>query len=353
LGRAELADTRSFHEAGGVVRARTTAVIASRVMAPISDVHVRPGDRVARGTPLITLDVRESQANQTRASAALAAAGEAARAADLETQAAEARVALARATHERIKTLHAKRSATPQELDQAVADLTGAEAQLGSARAHAAAAGAAKDAALAAADAAAVSVSYGVLSTPFDGVVSERRVDSGSMAVPGAPLLVVEDPSALRLEVKLDEARAAGIEVGQQAEVRLDSANGAGWTPALVVERARIDPASHTFLVKVEIPGAASLRTGLFGRARFPSEPRRALTVPASALVRRGQLTFVYTVDADGLARLRPISAATLDGDKVEALAGIRDGDRVVLSPPESLTDGTRVVERQASGAGR
>ena len=79
-----------------------------------------------------------------------------------------------------------------------------------------------------------------------------------------------------------------------------------------------------------------------------PGRPRRALTVPTSALINRGQLTFVYLVDARGRARLRPISAGGVDADRSEVLAGLRDGDAIVTNPPPSLTDGARVAGEHA-----
>ena len=80
---------------------------------------------------------------------------------------------------------------------------------------------------------------------------------------------------------------------------------------------------------------------------RFPGAPRRALTVPASALVKRGQLTFVYRVDAERRVRLRPVSVAGHAQDRVEILAGLREGDEIVKSPPSPLTDGTPVTGEQ------
>ena len=86
------------------------------------------------------------------------------------------------------------------------------------------------------------------------------------------------------------------------------------------------------------------MRSGQFGRARFSGPARRMLTVPAAALLRRGQLTFVFVVDPDGVSRLRPISAGAAVADRVEALAGVRDGERLVIDPPASLVDGGRVT---------
>ena len=329
-------------ETGGVVRARATALIASRVLAPIAQVHVRPGDRVRKGDPLITLDAREAGANRARAGAAMTASLESARAAEDEVRSADAALVLARATHDRMSALHAKRSATTQELDQAVAALGGAEAHAASARAQLAAANASRDAAQAAAEGAGIAASYAVLAAPFDGVVTDRHADAGTMAVPGVQLMTVEDPSAYQLETLVDEARSASIAVGQHAWVRLDAADH--WAETQVIEIARVDPASHTFLVKIAMPSAAGSRSGAFGRARFEVAARRTLTLPVSAIVRRGQLTFVFRVDADGTARLRPIAPGSADENVVEVLAGLGEGDTVVAAPPPSLQDGTRIA---------
>ena len=336
----------SSFEAGGVVRAGAVALIASRVMAPITEVHVRPGDRVRRGATLVTLDARDSQANQGRADAASISAAEAVRAAEADVRAAESALALARLTHDRMATLHARRSATAQELDQAVAALKAADAQQASAQSRLAAAAAARDAAGASATGAAVSTTYAVLQAPFDGLITERHADPGTTATPGMPLLTVEDPATYRLEVRLDEARAALVQIGHTVQVRVDSTPGEGseWLDARVVEIARVDPVSHAFLVKLDLPASASWRSGLFGRARFPGPARRALIAPASSLVNRGQLTFVYLVDGDRRARLRPISIGVSGDHGIEVLAGLREGDVVVVNPPPSLIDGARVA---------
>jgi RND family efflux transporter MFP subunit len=315
-------------------------------MAPILAVHVVPGDRVRRGAPLITLDGREIAANRSRAAAAFASAVAAARAAESDLKSAQAAATLARATHDRIRTLHDKRSATPQELDQAASALDMADAQLTAARARVAAAAAARDAAQAASDAAAITASYAVLAAPFDGLVTERSADPGVMAAPGLPLVTVEDATGFRLEVTLDEARAAHVALGHAAHVQIGDAGSANfWTGAARVgEIARVDPASHSFLIKLDLPNQPSLRSGLFGRARFAGPTRQTLVIPASAAIRRGQLTFAYVVNTENRAILQPVSPGAETHERLEVLAGIREGDRVITDPPPSLSDGTSVA---------
>lgn len=342
IARAELADLPSPIEAGGVVRARLTAPVAARLMAPIADVKVRAGARVRRGDTLVVLDGREMSANKARAQAGLAASQQAIAAAEAQQRATQAQLTLARATYTRVDALHAKRSATAQELDEVSAALRGAEAQAAAADAGLSQARAGLDAARAGADAATIGASYATLTAPFDGLVTERLADPGTMATPGMPLLTIEDTAAFRLEVRLDEARAASVHVGDEASVRIDTLPGVA-AQGRVVEIARLDAMSHSFLVKVELPPAEGIRSGLFGTATFAGPTHRSVAVPATALIPRGQLTFVYAVDGDGTARLRPVSAAAPVGNRVEVLAGVAPGDQVVLAPPPSLSDGARV----------
>ncbi len=353
---ATAGEAPAFVEAGGVVRAATTASIASRVLAPVVDVLVVPGDRVRRGQALVRLDARELEANRAGAAAALAAAEQAVHAADAAVQAADAARQLAAATHARIAGLREKRSATPQELDQAVAGLHAADAQAAGARAQAAQAASGLEAARAGGEAARVAASYAELVAPFDGIVTSRSIDPGTMATPGAPLLTLDDLRARHLEVRVDEARAAAVSLGAAAEVRLDHERGSddpdAWIAGRVVEIARLDAATHSFLVKIELPASVVAPSGAFGRARFAGTPRPAITAPASAIVRRGQLAFVFAVDDEGAARLRPVSVGAPFADRVELLAGVRAGDRLVDDPAPSLVDGARVAPAQ-DGAGR
>jgi RND family efflux transporter MFP subunit len=347
--RVDVGELTSSFEAGGIVRARTTALIASQVMAPIDDVHVTAGDRVRRGAALVTLDARGVRATEAGAAATALAAVEAVRAAEADARAADADLVLARATHDRVAALYAKRSATQQELDEAGAALASAEARRAGAVARTAAANAARDAARASSQAAIVAATYAVLSAPFDGVITERRAEPGSMAAPGIPLLVLEDASAYRLEVQIDESRAGSIAVGHAPSVRIngapdDTADTAPWMAGRVSEIARVDPASHSFIVKVDLPPSRAWRSGAFGRARFATGRRQALVVPSTALIRRGQLTFVYLVDAGERARLRAVSIGTVGASQTEVLAGLQRGDVVVNVPPVTLADGARVV---------
>lgn len=335
-----MAEIAEAIEAGGVVQARTTATLTARILAPVREVRVSPGDRVRSGQVLIVLDGRDLSAGARGARAAALAAGQGSTAAAAERQSAEAGLVLAQATHARIAGLHAKRSATAQELDDATASLRAAEARAAGAAARAQQAESAIEGASAASEAAATTESYAVITAPFDGVVTEKLVEPGNMASPGAPLLRIEDTRGFRLEVRVDESRVGQIQPGATVPVALDSGVGGATTTVsgTVTEISRaVDADARAFLVKVSLPDWSGLRSGLFGRARFAGTTRKALTVPADAIVKRGQVTSVFVVD-NGVARSRLVD---LRGNEV--LAGLSEKESVIVAPAPAVTDGRRV----------
>jgi RND family efflux transporter MFP subunit len=329
------------YEAGGVVQARTTAVITARMLAAVLDVRVAPGDRVKAGDLLVLLDGRDLGATAASARSAAVGAEQGLTAAAAEARAADAALVLARATYDRVSALQTRRSATPQELDEATAALRAAEARVAGAAARSAQAASGVESARAASEAAGTLESFTRLTAPFDGVVTAKMVDVGNMASPGLPLVRVEDTRGFQLEVRVDESRAGALLVDAVVPVVLDGSSGtdAVTLQGRVAEVSRaVDADTRAVLVKIALPQTPGVRSGMFGRARLPGAARRALTVPESALVRRGQVTSTFVVE-DGVARLRLVSVRG-----TEVLAGLGEGDVVVLDPPAGLADGRRVT---------
>jgi len=332
-----LADT---FDAGGVVQARTTATMTARILAPVREVRAVPGDRVRTGQVLLVLDGRDLAAHARSARAAELAAGQAASASAAEQQEADAALTLARATHSRIAALQAKRSATTQELDEATAALHTAEARAAGAVARTKEATSGVDSASAASEAAVTTASFALITAPFDGVITEKMVEPGNMATPGTPLMRLEDTRGFRLDVRVDQSRIGLIRAGERVAVSLDS--GAGGATAVVTGTVTeiglaVDADARAFLVKITLPDAATLRSGMFGRARFAGVTRRALTVPAGAIVRQGQVASVFVVEK-GVARLRLVNV-----QNTEVLAGLSEAEMVIVSPGAGVTDGRRV----------
>jgi membrane fusion protein, multidrug efflux system len=334
-------DWPSIYEATGTVKARTSAQISSRVMAYVREVRVRVGDHVAAGQTLIVLDAKDLEAREQTAEAGRAQAASAVAEADQAIVSARANLDLAQATFRRMKDLHDKKSISNQEFDEATTRQKLARANLDMALARRKEI----DTRIAQADAevnsAKIQTGYATVTVPFAGVVTEKSVDPGNLAVPGATLLTIEQQGGYRLEVTVGEDNLSKIRLGQSVEVRLDSLprplNGrvAEIVPA-------VDPASRSFTVKIDLPANPELRAGMFGRARFAIGKRKVLAVPAAAITQKGQMQWVY-VDDHGTARSRLITLGERQADNLEALSGLSAGERVISPLPANVTDGTRL----------
>ena len=146
------------------------------------------------------------------------------------------------------------------------------------------------------------------------------------------------------MEVTLDAARAAGITRGAPARVRLDSVPGHDLSGKVAEIEAGAESASQTLRIKIDLPADPALRSGLFGRAWFPRGERKALALPRTAIIERGQLRGVYALDKDRIARLRLVTLGAEAGDHVEILSGLSEGETVLLDPAGRELDGRKVI---------
>ncbi len=313
-------------EAVGTVRARNSAVIAARVSGTVTALHVREGDRVARGKLLLTIEAAETSAGAAGAKAGVEEA-------QRGVEEARARKRLADATFERYGKLFSEQAVTRQEFDGrqmekdvAAEGLARAEARLAQARETA--------------RAAAAVAGYSRVVSPLSGIVTAKSAEAGMTVFPGTPLLTVEEEGPYRLDATLAESLAGKARAGEQVRVVID---GIGELRGRVTEVVPVaDPASRTFTVKVEI-AARGLHTGTFGRAYFAVGSRPALLVPKTALVERGALTSVWVAGKDNIAGMRLIKAGRTLGDRVEILAGLSNGERIVVGGVEKVVEGARI----------
>jgi RND family efflux transporter MFP subunit len=334
----------STYEATGTVKARTSAVIAAKLMGYVREVKVRAGDRVREGQSLVTLDTRDLDVSSRRAEAACDEVRTAMPEADSAVAAAKANRDLAQVTFGRIQDLFQKKSISNQEFDEASARLKAAQAAVEMAEARRTQ----LNAKLAQVDqevrATEVTRSYADLPAPFAGIVVSRSIEPGSLAVPGEPLLTIEREGAYRLEASVEEEHLAAIRVGQPVAVTVDGVEQT--IDARVSEIVpAVDAASRTYTVKIDLPPLTAVHSGVFGRAAFQLASRSLVAIPAEAVVERGQLQSVLVAD-NGLAHTRLITAGQKAKDRVEVLSGLSAGEKVIVPIPRGLADGDRVEVR-------
>ena len=337
-------DWPATYEATGTVRARTTATMASKVMAYVQQVSAQVGDRVRQGQALITLDARDLDVNLRRAEAGGAEVQSAIPELENATAAAKANLDLAQTTFDRMKELAGKKSISNQEMDEASARLKAAEANyemMRSRRAQITSKAAVVEQEVRAAG---IMRDYARLAAPFNGVVITRTVEPGNLATPGAPLLTIEQDGLYRLEASVDESKLASVRVGQAVEAVLEADRKLNARVSEIVPS--VDSASRTYIVKLDLPATPNLRTGMFGRAVFPLGMQKVVAVPLAALMERGQLQSVFVVE-DGVAHTRLVTTGRHTKDGVEVLSGLNAGEKLVVPLPQGLQDGARVEVRQ------
>lgn len=358
---AEILETT---EALGTVRARTVTAVSSRIMGRILALHAREGSAVEAGRLLVELDDSDIAAQLKRAEAGLSQAesglaelerAEAAAAAALA--AAEAQRELAASTLARYRTLAERKAVAPQELDEVTARHKAAAAEVARAAAEGEVVRARRHQIRAAMETARAEIAgvqvlrtHTKIAAPTAGVVTATHAEVGAMAGPGLPLLTLESGRHW-LEIAVPESQLAGLRPGQSLRIAVD---GAGLSLAAPVAEILpvTDPATRTATVRIGLPAAPALRSGLFGRAWIPTGRRPALLVPRRSVVLRGQLQGLYVVGQDSIARFRLIQTGPDHADRVEVLAGLAAGERIVTSGIERVTDGARIQpERVRSGS--
>jgi len=320
-------------ETAGTVRAAQTTTLASQVMGNVVELRVREGDRVQRGEILAVIDDSQPRAALDRALAAELAAQQ-------QLVAAETDLALASSTLQRYQSLYERKSVSPQEYDEVNSRRQAALARRDLARAG-------QDQSKATLAQARTAFDYTRIRAPFDGVITEKKVDLGMLASPGMPLFTVEDVRRYRVEAPLSESDLSNAKVGQAISVFVDALGDAELHGRIGQIVPAADPGSRSFLVKIDLPQDPRLRSGLFGRARFPRGQRTAILIPRNAVVDRGQIQAVFVVDQNKVVALRYVTVGSRDGENVEILAGLQQGESIVATPGSLELDGKRIEAAQ------
>lgn len=348
--------TSDYYEAVGTVRAKTSTVLSAKIVGSITALHAREGDHVRAGQTLIEIDNRDARTQVSKAQAGVREAQTGTdevdkniRAAESAKAAAEANKVLAESTLKRYQVLRDRKSVSPQEFDEvetkykvAVAEVERADRMLQSLVARKKMVLARIDSAQADVAVAQVQAGFARVTSPINGVVITKHAEVGSLAAPGTPLLTIED-SNYRLEAAVEESQLRNIRLGANAIVTIDALGQEEMSGRVVEIVPTADPASRSYTVKIDIPSKSLLRSGLFGKARFISGERQILAIPNKAIVQRGQLSYVYVVDAAGIARMRLITLGKQGGDRVEVLSGLSNGERIVSDGTSLNREGMKV----------
>ena len=320
------ASVDNYYETSASVKSKTNSVISSMITGKVTSLAVQEGDRVSAGQLLLTIDSRDTAQRAIGASAGVAAAQKGVE------QAAQNKK-MADVTYQRYKNLYNEKVITKQEFDQystqkniaaleyqrAQAGVQQARAGLGEVRVY---------------------QSYARVTAPISGIVTQRNIDLGSTALQGQPILTIESPSNQEIVANVDESYLKQVSVGEEVNLVVD---GQTLKTQITTVVPSIDSMTRTFKIKLAAKG---LNSGLYAKIQIPVGKKDAIAVAQAAIVQKGQLTGVYTVDEQNIISYRLIKTGKNLGDKVEVISGLADGDKIIVSGVENAIDGGEISEK-------
>jgi RND family efflux transporter MFP subunit len=271
----------------GAVISRSLSQVSSQVPGRVAKIWVEAGTRVKPGDPLVTLSAAEYQARLNQAQAQLHQVA---------------------ADYKRYQFLFKEGAVSPQEFGAMEARYKTAQAQVAEA---------------------ATLKNYTMVRAPAAGVVGERRVAVGDLAQPGQPLVTLYNPDLLQIEGEVNDSYREQVRLGETARVSVPAVQFQADLPLAEIFPLSA-PGSRTFKVRTAMLKNPALVPGMFARLSLPLPPNRGILIPKDAVHVVGQLTMVKVV-VDNTAHLRQVKLGRQVGNKVEVLAGLQPGDRIIL----------------------
>jgi len=296
-----------YYITSGVVSSDHRVAISSRISGYVHAIAAREGDRVKLGQILVRVDPVNAKQALNRALADFADA---------------------RTDMERYRKLLAGQAVSKQQFDKVRLRFKVAKSRVEQARNQ---------------------LNYAEIASPVTGIVVKKAMNTGDMASPGVPILVVEDPMQLLVEADVSARAVAALHIGDAVNVVI---------PALQTTRSghirqlvnAADPVSHQFHVKIALDSIKNVHPGMFAEVRFRTGARKALLIPQAAVIHRSGLDGIYAVDAKGVLHYRQVRLGERHGEMVEIAAGLEGGDVLALAADTPLSTGMRVKAANTAG---
>ncbi len=308
----------------GTITPKQEALISPKIGGRIERIYVDEGDEVRKGKILVELERDRLEIAEKEAQAAL--------------KEAEAQLKNLQAVLKRRKKLFGEGVVGEEVYEDTSTEVALAEARVE--RAEAVLATARQD------------LEDSVVRAPFDGFVVEKRMNEGEMAsaTAASAILWVMDIRTVEVECGLSEDRRRFVSVGDEVLVEVDAYPGEAFGGKVTTVNPMVDPESRTFKIKIEILNETfRLESGMFARVKVIQRVKdEAVLIPLSAVTERRGDRVVFAVDGD-VARMKVVEVGMRQGDLVEVIRGVDDGELVVVEGFYALKDGVKVKAAETS----
>ena len=302
----------------GSLQGYVQSPIYARAAGYVKRWHKDIGSRVTKGEVLAELETPEIDELYAQAQA--------------DRQQAAASLEVAKSTEVRWVALRAKDAVSQQEVDERRSASTQAQARLASTEANVQRLN--------------QLLNFKRVLAPTDGVITRRNVDTGDLVDAGASggltraLFVVTQTDPLRLYVYVPQAYAQQVKIGQAVTVTQAELRDQKFEGKVARTAASIDALSRSMQVEIALPNKEGvLLPGAFVQVDLPLAAKPGMAIPNNALIIRGDGIKVAVIDAQRRVRMQAVTLGRNFGERVEVLSGLAPGDRLVLNPPDALSE--------------
>nr|WP_224369322.1 efflux RND transporter periplasmic adaptor subunit [Hyalangium versicolor] len=316
-------ETRDTGEYLGALISRQSVNVLPQVAGYVRRIHVTPGQKVEAGAPLLEVDGRQESAALESAQA--------------QRSSAQSALELAKQTLERTEALYKEGLVSAQELERARSAAQTSEA--------------ATRAASAQVSQREVQLQYYVVRAPFAGTVGDVVVRVGDYVGATTPLTSVAQADVLEVSVSVPSTRARALQPNTPLEL-LDAQGKVLISSPIFFVAPQADPRTQLVELKAAFRNTVGLRPNELVRSRMVYSTRRALQLPALAVVRQSGKPFAFVVtDKEGqtVVQRRPITLGSLGEQNYIVENGLHEGDRVAISSLQTLRDGAPVKVKAAA----
>lgn len=307
-----------FLTVSGKIEAAKSANISTRMMGYVDKIYVNVGDKVNKGQLLMSVNNADLSAQLAQVNAGITEA--------------EAAFTNAEKDFNRFSTLFKENSASQKELDDITANYNMAKARLESAKQMRNGVNA--------------QMGYANIRAPFNGVVTNKFISAGDMANPGMPLLEVESPGKYQVLAMVPESEILAVKNDTEVTVQVKALNENVKGKVTEVSTSSKNTGGQ-YLVKVILDKTdAQILSGMYATVHFPVARKTtssAVMIPVQAIVKKGQLSGIYTVSQSNTALLRWLRLGRTFGDQVEVLSGLSADEQYIVSAEGKLFNGAKI----------
>jgi RND family efflux transporter MFP subunit len=353
VAAARLAPAKSELELPGDLQAQVESPVFARADGYLSRRLVDYGDHVQTGQLMAEIETPELDQQISQAQANLAQAQAALKQFQASLALSQANLKLAQVTRDRWRKLAESGVFARQDADEKEANLAVREAEVAAAQANintALETGKGSEANLRRLQ---QMKSFARVTAPFEGIVTARNVDVGTLinagnGGPAREMFRVAQVATLRIFVNVPQTNVAAVRAGQTAELRVQELPGQVFQAQVARTTGAVDPNSRAMLAVLEIPNQRGLLLpGMYAQVKFAmTRAAPALIIPGDALLLGREGTRVVVAGADGRAHFRAIHIAHDFGAELEVDSGLSAGENVVRNPSDAVRENVQLDVR-------